>query len=116
MIIASLTFVTGNFEKNSNIFNSLYTNEISITLVIYLSFKSWLTVPEYSNKFILESLRLKILSKKSIYLSAAKTAVHNFPKYSIISFTLFLKGLNEKITRKGSKHTKKTVFFKKKVL
>ena len=64
MIIASLTFVTGNFEKNSNIFNSLYTNEISITLVIYLSFKSWLTVPEDSNKFVPESLRLKILSKK----------------------------------------------------
>ena len=64
MSIASLTFVTGNFEKNSNIFNGLYTNEISITLVIYLSFKSWPNVPEDSNKFILESLRLKMLSKK----------------------------------------------------
>ena len=84
MIIAALTFVTGNFEKNSNIFNSLYTNEISITLVIYLSFKSWLTVPEDSNKFILESPRLKILSKK----------VHLTNFYTMVTFLDFARVLS----------------------
>ena len=68
---------------NSNGFNSLCINEIPIILVIYLSFKSWLMVPENSNKFILESLRLSKFYPKKVH-------VNNFCRTVFCTMVIFL--------------------------